>query len=475
MGTSLRAVEVAAGLVINLAIFYDLFQTVVLPRPAVRKVQLARYLIRPGWAVWRTVGRRIKKVDRSEGFMAGYGPLSLLGLFIVWALALTVGYGLLVAGLGDEFRPALNDFATALYVSATTLVPLSYGDFVPEQAFARLTIIAESATGVAIAALAITLLFSLYESFRDREEAVVALDALAGAPPSGVQILEASANRGLRPKLGEMFDEWRKWSAMVLESHLAYPLLVYFRSSHDNEAWVNSLGAMMDASALLLTTVDDEAEGSAQLMFTIGLHLVEDLELGFFTEGNQRRDRGAARVRRGRGSAEECGLPPQGRGCVDPLHAPPREVRHGVEPHGSPPCDPSRRVGGRPVLPAASRSADPVPAPQAGGQSLKTFEVGVIGAGIHGASVASTSPPAGSWSGPSSRAPPQAGPRAAPQPSAALTTPTAISPASPKKALTCFGTSATSPAAGAATFTPRARFTCTPAPTPPRSMRRRRI
>jgi hypothetical protein len=275
--SSIRALAVAAGLVINLAIFYDLFQTVVLPRPAVRKIQLARYLVRPGWAVWRTVGRRIKKVDRSEGFLAGFGPLSLLGLFVVWGLSLTLGYALLITGLGDEFRPALNDFATAIYVSATTLVPLSYGDFVPEQGFARVTIIAESATGVAIAALAITLLFSLYESFRDREEAVVALDALAGAPPSGVHILEASAEQGLRPKLGDMFDDWRKWSAMVLESHLAYPLLVYFRSSHDNEAWVNSLAAMMDASALLLTTVEDESEGSARLMFTVGLHLVEDL------------------------------------------------------------------------------------------------------------------------------------------------------------------------------------------------------
>jgi hypothetical protein len=277
MDVSLRVAEVVAGLVINLAIFYDLFQTVVLPRPAVRKMQLARYLVRPGWAAWRALGRRIKKVDRSEGFLAGFGPLSLLGLFVVWGLCLTMGYALLISGLGNEFRPALNDFATAIYVSATTLVPLSYGDFVPEQAFARITIIAESATGVAIAALAITLLFSLYESFRDREEAVVALDALAGAPPSGLQLLEASAEQGLRPKLAEIFDDWRRWSAMVLESHLAYPLLVYFRSSHDNEAWVNSFAAMMDASALLLSSVDDESEGSARLMFTVGVHLVEDL------------------------------------------------------------------------------------------------------------------------------------------------------------------------------------------------------
>ena len=61
---------------------------------------------------------------------------------------------------------------------------LAYGDFVPEVGPARLVIFVESATGVAIVALAITLLFSLYESFRAREELLVTLDAMAGTPPS---------------------------------------------------------------------------------------------------------------------------------------------------------------------------------------------------------------------------------------------------------------------------------------------------
>lgn len=273
-------VEVAAGLVMVLAVFYDLFQSVVLPRPSVGKFQLARILIRPTWAAWRWVGTRSSHAARNESRLAAFGPLALLLLFVVWALVLTTGYALIALGLAGEFRPQLQDFPEAFYVSATTLVPLSYGDFVPEQGPARLAIIAESATGVALAALAITLLFSLYESFRSREEAVVALDALAGAPASGLQILESVAKPGA-PELGAMFDEWRKWSAMVLESHLAYPLLVYFRSSHDNEAWPNSFGAVMDAAALVMSTVDGESKGSAKLMFKIGTHLVEDLSWVF--------------------------------------------------------------------------------------------------------------------------------------------------------------------------------------------------
>jgi hypothetical protein len=285
--TTVKILEAAAGLIIVLLVFYDLFQTVVLPRPAVNKVQLGRLIVRPMWRVWRWVSRRTSRVEPREARLAAFAPMALLALFGVWGGALVLGYGLVAEGLAAQFRPASPDFGSSIYISATTLVPLSYGDFVPEGTSARLLIIAESATGVALAAFAITLLFSLYESFRSREEMVIALDAMAGAPPSGVQILETVAERRMRAQLNDTFDEWRKWSAMVLESHLAYPLLVYFRSTHDNEAWVNSFGAVMDAAVLVMSSVEDDSEGPARLMFTVGNHLVEDLSwfFGFKSSG----------------------------------------------------------------------------------------------------------------------------------------------------------------------------------------------
>ncbi len=268
-----------AGVVLLPIVFYDLFQTVVLPRPAVRKFQLARFLVRPMWMVWRWVGlRSSSRVDRSEGRLAAFAPVALIVLILLWAFGLILGYGLILYGVRDQFRPELADFPEAFYVSASTLVPLAYGDFVPELGFARFLIVLESANGVAFGAAAITLLFELYGSFRAREEAVVALDALAGAPASAVQLLETAAAPTMDGILKDTFEEWRKWSAMVLESHLAYPLLVYFRSSHDNEAWINSFGAVMDAAALVITSVEgDESHGAAKLMFTVGNHLVEDI------------------------------------------------------------------------------------------------------------------------------------------------------------------------------------------------------
>ncbi|HVS49070.1 MAG TPA: ion channel [Candidatus Dormibacteraeota bacterium] len=274
------------GLIVIAIVFYDLFQTVVLPRPSVGRVQLARKLVRPMWLMWRWVSQRTTRLERSEARLAAFAPIALLTLFFVWAAALVAGYGLLLTGLREQIRPAPQDLITTMYISASTLVPLAYGDFVPEGGLARAVIIAESATGVGLAAIAITLLFSLYESFRAREELVVSLDALAGAPPSGVQILENASLHGMRPELKDTFDDWRKWSAMVLESHLAYPLLIYFRSSHDNEAWINSFGAVMDAAILIISTVKDDSEGPARLMYKIGSHLVEDMNWVFRFKGS---------------------------------------------------------------------------------------------------------------------------------------------------------------------------------------------
>src|SRR5258708_16877289 len=146
------------------------------------------------WRLWGWVSQRSSRIDRSEGRLAAFAPIALLMLFFIWAAAAVVGYGLIIDGLADQFRPSPQDLVTSIYISATTLVPLSYGDFVPEGRLAPAVIIAGIATGVGIAAMVMTLLFSLYESFRDREVMVISLDALAGAPPSGGQILELEAS-----------------------------------------------------------------------------------------------------------------------------------------------------------------------------------------------------------------------------------------------------------------------------------------
>ena len=275
---AVQYLEIVVGIAVLLFMFNDLFQSVILPRPSVYRVPLAsQLLVRELWAVWRWLGNRRRRPERRENFLGTFGPAALLFLLAFWGLSLVLGYGLVLDGLRSQLQPPPSGFWTSIYFSAGTLLPLSYGDRVPVGGVAQVVVLAESANGVILVALVISLLFSLYQSFQSREERVVTLDALAGAPPSGLQILETSATDRMPHRLDETFDEWRQWSASVLESHLAYPILFYFRSSHDNEAWLNSFGAVMDAAPLVLSLIDHESVGAARLMSKVGNHLVEDV------------------------------------------------------------------------------------------------------------------------------------------------------------------------------------------------------
>src|SRR5207245_759187 len=162
-----------------------------------------------------------------------------------------------------------------------SLLTIGFGDIAPVGPGARLVALVAGASGLILVALAITFLFSLYTTFQRREQLVVTLDERAGAPPSGVRLLETSARLGMLDDLPRLFAAWELWSAEVLDSHLAYPLLGFFRSSHDNESWVSALGALLDAATLCATTVEGAPLGPAKIMRGIGAHLVEDVTAYF--------------------------------------------------------------------------------------------------------------------------------------------------------------------------------------------------
>jgi hypothetical protein len=238
---------------------------------------LTRYLVPGLWIGWRWVGLRLPSAERREVFLGTYGALIVIVLLIAWVAGLVVGYGLLLDALRAQLRPEPESFGTSLYIAGTSLLTLGFGDFVATGGLARLVALVAAATGLGLFALCITLLFTLYGSFQRREVAVVVLEAGAGAPPSGVTLLETYAVAGILDDLPGVFRDWQSWAAEVLDSHLAYPVLAYFRSSHDNDSWISSLGAVMDASTLVLTTIKDGPKGWAKLSRSVGGHCFEDL------------------------------------------------------------------------------------------------------------------------------------------------------------------------------------------------------
>ncbi len=302
MATTIHAAEIVLGLFLIAFVAWDVFNTVVVPRPTPSVYRLARNLTRFSWRGWCWQARRMASGSRRERWLAGFAPLLVLVLLFVWVVVLVIGFGLIDHALGGDFEPPITGFGTALYTAGTGLLTIGFGDFVPTAALTRAIVLASAGLGLGTVALVITYLFSLYGSFQRREVLVTTLDARAGAPPSGVALLETSRRLELLDELPTLFGEWERWAAEVLDSHLAYPILGYFRSTHDNESWVASLGAMIDAAVLVMTTVQDQPRGRAEMLVAIGVHLVEDVSayFGFANDGRvgvERAEYDAARAR----------------------------------------------------------------------------------------------------------------------------------------------------------------------------------
>jgi ion channel len=278
-----RVVIAAVGIWIVLSVLYDLLVSVVLPRPAPGRWRVTNIAFRLTWRPYRWVGVRLGE-ERRERLLGAYAPGMVILVLIIWVALLVSGYGLVLWSIREQVRPELPSLGSAIYFSGVSLLTIGFGDFVPVGPLARAVSIVEAGTGLGTVALVISMLFSLYGNFMSREALVITLDASAGAPPSGMLLLESARKLKMPELLDQTFAEWRKWAAELLDSHLAYPQLNYFRSSHDYESWVSALGAVLDASTLVITTIDDDRRGPAWLMYKVGVHLVEDLSHFFRLE-----------------------------------------------------------------------------------------------------------------------------------------------------------------------------------------------
>jgi hypothetical protein len=272
------ALVFVAGSVLVLGIVWEAFEAIVLPRRVTRKVRLTRLFYRATWRLWSGLIGRLLSGKRRETFLAVYGPISLLILLSVWAGGLVAGFALLHAGVGSHLQSG-NDpvtFATNLYMSASTFFTLGLGDVVPRTASARVLTVIEAGMGFGFLALVIGYLPVIYQAFSRREVSTVLLDARAGSPPTATEMLrrEGPESPGT---LQELLKDWERWSADVLESHISYPVLCFYRSQHNNQSWLAALTAVLDSSALVMAGVEKIAPHQAALTFAIARHTVVDL------------------------------------------------------------------------------------------------------------------------------------------------------------------------------------------------------
>lgn len=278
----MACIEGIIGLGIIAIILWDVFETIILPRRVTRKFRLARIFYRSTWMPWSAVARRMRSVNQRESFLSFFGPLSLLFLFGVWAVGLVFGFAIVHMAVGSaiEIQSAAGTHAgfwTDLYMSGTTFFTLGLGDVTPKTAAARVVTVFEAGIGFGFLALAISYLPVLYGSFSRREVNISLLDARAGSPPTAAELLKRHTQPHSVEALQEFLHEWEAWAAELMESHLSYPVLCYFRSQHNNQSWLASMATILDTSALLIVYGTNSLRWQAQLTFAISRHAIADL------------------------------------------------------------------------------------------------------------------------------------------------------------------------------------------------------
>jgi hypothetical protein len=271
------------GVVLILIVLGDAFETVILSRRVTRRVRLARLFFRYTWLPCAALFRRISSEERRENYLSYYGPLSLLLLLILWAVGLVFGFALIHWANGSSLDVARGTAGlfTDVYYSGTTFFTLGIGDITPRTAVERALTILEAGVGFGFLALIIGYLPALSLSFSRREVSISLLDARGGSPPTALELLRRHSHDHGLEELQHLLRNWEIWSAELLESHLSYPVLAYFRSQHDNQSWLGALSAILDTCALVATGMEGASRRQAQLTFAIARHAVVDLALIF--------------------------------------------------------------------------------------------------------------------------------------------------------------------------------------------------
>ncbi len=269
----------AGGLSLIALVLLDAFEAMLLPRRITRQFRFARFFYVHSWTPWAALARLMQPGKRRNVFLSIFGPLSVPMLMCSWAIGMILGFALLHWSLSSPIRTSGEEATLPLYLymSGVTFFMLGFGDITPLHALGRFLAVAETGIGFAFLAVVISYLPVLYQAFSHREVTVSLLDARAGSPPTAAQLLIRLARHRNFAVLDRFLEEWERWAAEVLESHVSFPVLSYYRSQHDNQSWLAAMTAILDTSALVIVGVKGVEPYQAQLTFATARHTVVDL------------------------------------------------------------------------------------------------------------------------------------------------------------------------------------------------------
>ena len=211
--------------------------------------------------VYRLITARIADLNRRENILATGAPAFLFSVLVVWIGLLFVAYALILL-------PFTTGVTSALRLSGSSLFTLGFA--IPAGAAPYGIVFAAAISGLGVIALMIGYLPTIYSAYNRREVQVIMLEALAGKPPWGPELLARQQLIGNVSYLPRLYERWTEWAADVSESHTTYRTLIYFRSRYPENPWPLALLAVLDAAALQLSLCPASAPSEARPLLRVG-------------------------------------------------------------------------------------------------------------------------------------------------------------------------------------------------------------
>jgi hypothetical protein len=255
------SLRIALGLVIVMLTWASMISTLVTPRGRSAFQMVGATVSRTTRAIIVAISRAFTDFEIKDAILASIGPLALLAQLVAFLGLFLLGYSLALWPYADKWIVAVREAGSSMFTVGLAHVTGQSSDVL---------VIMAAATGAIAIALQIGYLPAIYQAFNRRESLVTLMEARAGLPAWGPELLARHQLIQTLDALPELYRQWEIWAAEVSESHTSYPVLLYFRSPEPWYSWVLALLAVLDAAAMQLALTPGTTPSEARMCLRMG-------------------------------------------------------------------------------------------------------------------------------------------------------------------------------------------------------------
>ncbi len=244
----LQVLSVVFGTVLALAILGSALKTVVLPQEGLPRLAQGVFAV-----VHRLLVHRSRSRERAIALRSLYAPVALVSLPLVWMLSMVVAFIFIFWGTGSLA------WQRAFEISGSSLTTLGFAE--PSGTGRIWLAFIEATIGLGLVALLISYLPTIYGAYNGREKGIIRLRPISGAPPAVVTLLQTLQRVGALDSV-EFWHNQSEWILDIEQTHTAFPILTYFPETHQDHSWVATIGTLLDAAALVVSSTETQGDDS---------------------------------------------------------------------------------------------------------------------------------------------------------------------------------------------------------------------